>query len=42
MIDWLISAADGSGSAQLPAGFEGAYFADRFDYAREDASLAGH
>ncbi len=42
VIDWLISAAHGTGAAQLPAGFGDEYFANRFDYGREDASLASH
>jgi nucleoside-diphosphate-sugar epimerase len=42
VIDWLIAAAQvhSTGTAQLPAGFEDDYFANRFDYDREDASLA--
>ena len=42
VIDWLISTAHGTGAAQLPAGFGDEYFANRFDYAREDASLGSH
>jgi nucleoside-diphosphate-sugar epimerase len=40
VIDWLTSTAQLIDGAQLPAGFADDYFADRFDYQREDASLA--
>ncbi len=42
VINWLISTAHGADAAQLPAGFGDEYFADRFDYPREDASLVSH
>lgn len=42
VINWLISTAHGADAAQLPAGFGDEYFADRFDYPRENASLVSH
>jgi nucleoside-diphosphate-sugar epimerase len=39
-VRWLVERARLDGGAQLPAGLDGGFFTDRFDYAAEDRYLA--